>query len=80
MRADAGLSSRATAGRGSRDSQKQGHNGLIETMMMPKDGMRDVIDEVIGELQGLRDDLRIVAKASGLQTAFGALFGSGKRK
>lgn len=41
-------------------------NGLIEVMMMPKDGMRDVIDEVLEEVRGLRDDLRAVAKAGGL--------------
>jgi hypothetical protein len=50
-------------------------SGLIETMMMPKDGMRDVIDEVLEELGGLRDDLRILAKADGLQTALAALIG-----
>jgi hypothetical protein len=53
-------------------------NGLIETMMLPKDGMRDVIDEVIGEIQGLREDLRIMVKAGGLQTTFSALFGGRK--
>jgi hypothetical protein len=50
-------------------------NGLIDTMMMPKDGMRDVLDEVLGELQGLRDDLRVVAKAGGFGQALAALMG-----
>lgn len=50
-------------------------NGVIETMMMPKDGMRDVIDELIDEIRGLREDIRIVAKAGGLQGML-ALFGS----
>jgi hypothetical protein len=54
-------------------------SGLIETMMMPKDGMRDVIDEVLEELQGLRNDLRILAKAGGLQTALAALMGRRER-
>jgi methyl-accepting chemotaxis protein len=53
--------------------------GLIETMMMPKDGMRDVIDEVLQEIQGLRDDMRIVAKAGGLSTALAALMGRRQR-
>ena len=50
-------------------------NGLIETMMLPKDGMRDVIDEAIGELQGLRDDLRIIAQSGGFSAIFTALTG-----
>lgn len=41
-------------------------SGLIETMMMPKDGMRDVIDELLDEIRGMRDDLRAIAKAGGL--------------
>jgi gamma-glutamyl:cysteine ligase YbdK (ATP-grasp superfamily) len=43
-------------------------HGLIETMMQPRDGMRDVIDELIDEMRGLRDDLRVIAKAGGLGT------------
>lgn len=50
-------------------------SGLIETMMMPKDGMRDVIDEVLEEMRGLREDLRILAKTGGLEVAFRALMG-----
>lgn len=50
-------------------------HGLIETMMEPKDGMRDVLDEVLGEMQGLRDDIRILAEAGGFQTALRALLG-----
>lgn len=42
-------------------------NGLIETMMMPKDGMRDVIDELLDEVRGLREDLRAIAKAGGFE-------------
>lgn len=49
--------------------------GLIETMMMPKDGMRDVIDEVLEELRGLRDDIRILVKTGGFSTALAALMG-----
>jgi hypothetical protein len=41
-------------------------HGLIEIMMQPRDGMRDVIDELIDEVRGLRDDLRAVVKAGGL--------------
>lgn len=48
-------------------------SGVIETMMMPKDGMRDVIDEVLEEIRGLRDDIRIVAQAGGFQVALRAL-------
>jgi hypothetical protein len=55
-------------------------SGLIECMMMPKDGMRDVIDDLIQEIGGLRDDIRIVAKAGGLQAALRALIGPKTRR
>ncbi len=55
-------------------------NGLIETMMMPKDGMRDVIDELIQEVGGLRDDLRVIAQTGGLETIFSALVGVQPRR
>lgn len=48
-------------------------NGMIDTMMMPKDGMRDVLDEAIDEIRGLRDDLRSIAKTGGLATVLAAL-------
>lgn len=48
-------------------------NGIIETLMMPKDGMRDVLDEAIDEIRGLRDDLRAIAKAGGLSTILSLL-------
>jgi uncharacterized protein Yka (UPF0111/DUF47 family) len=50
-------------------------NGLIESLMMPKDGMRDVLDEVLGEIQGLRDDIRVLAQSGGFQSVFAALMG-----
>lgn len=50
-------------------------SGVIETLMMPKDGMRDVIDDVFEEIRGLREDLRILAKTGGLELAFRALMG-----
>lgn len=53
--------------------------GLIETMMLPKDGMRDVIDEVLEEIRGLRDDMRLLAKAGGFETALRALLGRSPR-
>lgn len=48
--------------------------GVADTVMMPKDGLRDVIDELIDEVRGLREDLRIVVKAGGLQSALVSLF------
>lgn len=54
-------------------------NGVIEALMMPKDGMRDVMDELIDEIRGLREDIRIVAKAGGLQGVL-ALFGNARRR
>lgn len=50
--------------------------GLIEAMMMPKDGMRDVVDELLEETRGLRDDLRAIAKAGGFEAALRALLRS----
>lgn len=55
-------------------------SGLAETVMMPKDGLRDVIDELIDEIRGLREDIRIVVKASGLQSALVAMFPGTRRK
>lgn len=55
-------------------------SGLAETVMMPKDGMRDVTDELIDEIRGLREDLRIVVKAAGLQSTLAALLGGGRAK
>ena len=55
-------------------------SGVAETVMMPKDGMRDVTDELIDEIRGLREDLRIVLKASGLQSTLAALMGGGRMK
>lgn len=57
------------------NKQIEATNGLIETMMMPKDGMRDVIDEVLEELRGLRDDIRTLAQTGGFETMFRALTG-----
>jgi phage-related baseplate assembly protein len=54
-------------------------NVLVEALMLPKDGMRDVVDELIAEIQGLRDDLRIIAKAGGMTAALTALLGGRKR-
>ncbi len=55
-------------------------NGLIETMMMPKDGMRDVIDEVLDEIRGLREDIRIVAEQGGYQAMLRALIGKAPKR
>ena len=55
-------------------------SGLAETVMMPKDGLRDVIDELIDEIRGLREDIRIVVKGSGLQSALASMFPGTKRK
>jgi phage regulator Rha-like protein len=49
--------------------------GLIDTLMMPKDGMRDVLDEVLDEIRGLREDIRIVAEQGGFQVMLRALLG-----
>lgn len=54
-------------------------NTVVEALMLPKDGMRDVIDELIAEIAGLRDDLRVIAKAGGLTSALSALLGGRKR-
>lgn len=53
-------------------------DGLVGMMMAPKDGMRDVIDDLIVELQGAREDLRLVARGSGMQSVFDALTGGVK--
>jgi len=55
-------------------------SGQIESIMLPKDGLRDVLDELIDEIRGLREDLRVVAKAGGLQTTLAALFGAGRKR
>jgi hypothetical protein len=55
-------------------------SGVAETVMMPKDGMRDVTDELIDEIRGLREDLRIIIKSGGLQSAFSALFSGARTK
>lgn len=55
-------------------------SGVAETVMMPKDGMRDVTDELIDEIRGLREDLRIVLKAGGLQSTLAALFSGARAK
>jgi hypothetical protein len=52
--------------------------GIASVIMEPKDGLRDVVDELIGEIQGFREDLRVVAKAGGLQAGLTALFGRRK--
>jgi signal transduction histidine kinase len=39
-----------------------------------------VIDDLIIETQGLRDDLRVVAKAGGLTSAVSALLGGAQRR
>jgi hypothetical protein len=54
-------------------------NTVVESLMLPKDGMRDVIDELIAEVAGLRDDIRVLAKAGGLTSAISALLGGRKR-
>jgi hexokinase len=48
--------------------------GLAETIMIPKDGLRDVVDELIDEVRGLREDLRVIVQASGLKSALTGLF------
>lgn len=53
-------------------------DGLVGMMMAPKDGMRDVIDDLIVEIQGAREDLREVAKATGMHSVFNALTGGAK--
>ena len=53
-------------------------NGLIESLMMPKDGMRDVLDEVLDEIRGLREDIRVVADQGGFPLMLRALLGRGK--
>jgi hypothetical protein len=48
--------------------------GLAATVMEPKDGLRDVIDELIEEINGLRGDIRLIAKAGGMNGVLAALF------
>ncbi len=54
-------------------------SGLIESLMMPKDGMRDVIDETLEEIRDLRGDIRVVAQSGGFDTMFRALMGKKPR-
>ena len=60
------------------NQQIEAINGFSETMMMPKDGMRDVLDELIDEIRGLREDIRIVADSGGFPVMLRALLGRGK--
>jgi hypothetical protein len=53
--------------------------GLADTVMAPKDGLRDVIDELIDEVRGLREDIRLVAHAGGMKTVLTALMTGRKR-
>jgi hypothetical protein len=55
-------------------------DGLVGMMMAPKDGMRDVIDDLIIELQSARDDLRTFARGAGMQGVFEALMGGTKSR
>lgn len=62
------------------NKQIETNSMLFEAMLAPKDGLRDVIDELIDEINGLRQDLRIIVKGSGLQSAFSALLGGRKHR
>jgi hypothetical protein len=50
-------------------------DGLAGTIMAPEDGLRDVLDELIAEIHGLREDMRKIAHVSGAQAVFAALTG-----
>jgi hypothetical protein len=52
---------------------------ITSVIMAPKDGLRDVVDDLIQEVSGLRDDLRAIAKAGGLSSVL-ALFGAQRRR
>lgn len=52
---------------------------ITSVVMEPKDGLRDTTDDLIAEIQGLREDIRVVAKAGGLQGML-ALFGAPRKR
>jgi hypothetical protein len=52
---------------------------LFDAITKDKDGLIAAFDDLIVEIQGLRGDLRVIAKAGGLQAALGALFGTKRR-
>lgn len=51
---------------------------VFEAISAPKDGAVAAVDDLIVEIQGLRDDLRAIAKAGGL-AGLTSLFGGGRR-
>ncbi len=56
------------------------NTALFDAVAKPKDGTIAALDDMILEIQGLRQDLRDAAKATGMSSIFGSLFGSGPRR
>ncbi len=54
--------------------------GLAATVMEPNDGLRDVLDELITEVRGLREDIRTVVKAGGATSVLALLGGAPQRR
>jgi len=51
------------------------NESLFDAIMLPKDGAVAAIDDLIVEVQGLREDLRAAMKANGITSIFGPLLG-----
>jgi hypothetical protein len=54
-------------------------NNLFVMVTKPNDGLLAAIDDLILEVQGLREDLRANAKASGVSVDFSSLLGKRRR-
>lgn len=60
------------------DQQMQAIGMLFEAIVKDKDGLICAIDDLICEVQGLRQDLRSIVKAAGIQASLVSLFGGRK--
>lgn len=54
-------------------------NLLFESITKDRDGLIAAIDDLIAEVQGLREDFRIMAKQGGLPVQLSALLSGGRR-
>jgi len=62
------------------DQQVQAIGALFEAIAKDKDGLICAIDDLIVEIQGLRQDVRAIAKATGIQAGLASLFGAARRR
>jgi hypothetical protein len=53
---------------------------LFESITKDHDGMIAAVDDLITEIQGLREDLRAFAKVSGVQVSLGNILGGRGRR